>query len=391
MLAAYSDNFAADWGRKARNILEEFGQEYFGQAIDPRTSAANRWNLLNRHGGMITAGVESQFTGMGAHLLILDDPIKNGEEALSENRRDAMWDWWQSTAFTRLEPDGVCVVIMTRWHTDDLVGRLIQQGQEANDRWTVINLPALAGEDDLLGRSPGEALWPERWNQPWLETKRAGMNKYWWECLYQQNPTRSDKVEWGADYFPDSMWIKQDEWPTKFDLKVMMIDPSKGSKDRKGDFSAIVFLGIKNGIGYVDSSIERRPVSEIVRDGLNIYERYKPHCLGIETNQFQELLVPEFNRQHRERSNFHLNIEEVDNRVNKVVRIQRLDPYLRNGELKFLDNPSNHILVNQLKEFPLGSHDDGPDALEGAVRLAIEMTDPMLDDGLGNNLLQRMA
>lgn len=180
ILTSYEASFAASWGRKARNLLEEFGSD-FGVEVATSPSAADNWDIKGRPGGMSTAGAGGAITGKGAHLAIVDDPIKNYEEASSQLIRDKIWDWWQSTLYTRLEPNGVVIVIQTRWHEDDLCGRLIREANDGGEQWRILKLPALL-ED-------GTALWPERYSvERLLQIKRA-VGSYIWEALYQQNPT----------------------------------------------------------------------------------------------------------------------------------------------------------------------------------------------------------
>jgi len=115
--------------------------------------------------------------------------VKNAEEANSPTYRQRIWDWWRSTATTRLEPGAAVVVIMTRWHGDDLAGRILA---EEGERWRVISLPALAEADDPLGRAEGEALWPERYPAEELARIRTTLGSYWWSALYMQRPTAQE-------------------------------------------------------------------------------------------------------------------------------------------------------------------------------------------------------
>ena len=125
ILTSYEADFAASWGRKARDIIEEYGEELFGIQVRQDSSAANRWGIQGYEGGMNTAGAGGPITGKGGNLIIIDDPFKNAEEANSKTIRDKVWEWYKSTLYTRLEPNGVLVIIQTRWHEDDLVGRLL--------------------------------------------------------------------------------------------------------------------------------------------------------------------------------------------------------------------------------------------------------------------------
>lgn len=183
ILSSYGADFAADWGRRVRNTLVQHGDELTAR-ITGDSSAADRWDTTDG-GGMITAGVGGSITGRGADVLMVDDPIKNAEEANSPRHREKVWKWWQSTALTRLEPGGAAVVMQTRWHEDDLTGRIIA---DEGERWETIRLPALAEARDALDRRPGEALWPERYDVDALRSVRQSVGDYVWESLYQQKP-----------------------------------------------------------------------------------------------------------------------------------------------------------------------------------------------------------
>ena len=197
-LASYEADFAATWGRKTRDILEEWGPSIFGVRVRQDTRAANRWDVerwngkrwVFEDGGMFTAGVGGPFIGKGFHLIIVDDPFKNAKEANSQVYRDNVWEWFVSGPVTRLEPGGVIIVIQSRWHEDDLIGRLKkkQAAGETGINWRVLTLPAIAGEDDLIGREPGEALFPERYPVEKLLNIKKDIGEYWFSAQYQQRP-----------------------------------------------------------------------------------------------------------------------------------------------------------------------------------------------------------
>ena len=186
ILCSYGDDYAAEWGRKVRDLIRDNTNRLQIQ-INEASKAADRWDLVGRKGGMKTAGVGGQITGRGAHLFIIDDPVKDAEDANSAVIRDKKWDWWRTTARTRLEPGGAVVLIQTRWHEDDLAGRILRDDDEVGD-WDVINLPALAEEDDPLGRAPGTALCPERYDENALYATRTDIGNQAWSALYQQRP-----------------------------------------------------------------------------------------------------------------------------------------------------------------------------------------------------------
>ena len=160
ILASYESDFAASWGRRVRDVLEQHGQHLFEVSLRADSAAAYRWDLDGYTGGMIAVGVGGAATGRGADLFIIDDPVKSPEEAQSQTMSRRIWDWYRGVARTRLEPGGAMLLIMTRWSEDDLAGRLL--ADRDGEAWEVLNLPALAEDDDPIGRVPGEALWPER-------------------------------------------------------------------------------------------------------------------------------------------------------------------------------------------------------------------------------------
>jgi predicted phage terminase large subunit-like protein len=208
MLASYEAHFAATWGRKARELLEQVGPEIFGVSVSERSAAASAWDIAGHRGGMVTAGVGGPLTGKGAHLLVIDDPVKNAEEAPSEPLRQKAFDWWRSTARTRLERGGAVVIVMTRWHEDDLAGRILAHEAELSsserEGWEVLELPAVAeeGRGDALGRSTGEALCPELgFDSGWAQRTRAAVGGYWWASLYQQRPRPAEGMLFRREHF----------------------------------------------------------------------------------------------------------------------------------------------------------------------------------------------
>jgi predicted phage terminase large subunit-like protein len=373
ILTSYEADFAAGWGRKARDLLEHWGW-LFGVRVHRRSGAANRWDLDGREGGMTAAGVGGPITGRGAHLLVVDDPIKNDEEARSSTFREKQWEWWQSVATTRLRPGALMIVIQTRWHRDDLTGRILRQAEETGQRWRVVKFPALAEEHDVLGRAPGEALWPEVFPKERLEQIRATRTNYYWQAMYQQNPQAEGSVEWPDSFFPPEIWFN--EWPDAWSCKVVALDPSKGTDSKFGDYSAFVMLMASKGTIYVDADLAIRNTAVIAETAVEIQRTFRPDWFGVETNQFQQLLADDLQRLGDQRGVM-MPLFGINNQVNKLVRIRRLTPLLSRGVLRFKGgSPGARLLVEQLRDFPNGDHDDGPDALEMALRLGSELGRP---------------
>lgn len=199
-LVSYAAEFAAMWGRKARDSMTEHGEKYFGMKVRENVAARDAWSVekayrTNRgwewritEGEMVTTGIGGPLTGRGYDIGIIDDPVKNAQEAFSATIRENIWEWFNSTFMTRGEPGAVVIVIMTRWHQDDLVGRLLDNANNGGEQWEVINFPALAGSNDPLGRAEGEALWPERYPAEELEQIKINRGAYWFSAMYQQEP-----------------------------------------------------------------------------------------------------------------------------------------------------------------------------------------------------------
>jgi hypothetical protein len=150
---SYSGSLAMGFSRKVRQLLREpTYKTAFSTRLDPDSQSAEAW-LTTAGGGYVAAGVGGGITGKGAHILVIDDPVKNRDDAESQNNRDSNWDWYTSTAYTRLAPGGGVLVILTRWHDDDLAGRLLKAGTEGGDQWTVVSYPAIAEEDEAVPKS----------------------------------------------------------------------------------------------------------------------------------------------------------------------------------------------------------------------------------------------
>jgi predicted phage terminase large subunit-like protein len=232
-----------------------------------------------------------------------------------------------------------------------------------------------------------ELLWPAEEDLYTLMCMRVEGGRTAFEREKQGAPVNPDLCEWPEDYFAEHIWF--DEWPAHCQVKTVALDPSKGQDSRRGDYSAFVMLGVDaQGLLHVEADLARRPTPQIVADGVEICRRFRPDAFGIETNQFQELLGGEFEAEFRRQNILGVPPWTFDNRVNKQVRIRRLGPYLSRRQLRFkADSAATRLLVAQLREFPTADHDDGPDALEMAIRLAGELLATAgADDGLGSRL-----
>lgn len=202
---SYGDELARKFGASNRAKVQEFGGWIFGIGVSQTQGAKTNWDIANHAGGMISVGVGGSMTGKGADLLIVDDPIKNRQEADSVTYRKGLISEWQSTIYTRLHVGGAVIVILTRWHESDFAASLLNPENGEPEEWDVLSLPCICDDpNDLLGRKPGEALWPEMgYDEEWARRTRLSVGEYTWFSLYQQKPR------------PDSGAIFKREWLTK--------------------------------------------------------------------------------------------------------------------------------------------------------------------------------
>jgi len=230
-------------------------------------------------------------------------------------------------------------------------------------------------------------LWPDEEDLYTLMCMRIEGGRTAFEREKQNAPVNPELCEWPEAYFDDAIWF--DRWPDALVVRTMALDPSKGVDARHGDFSALVMLGVDRcGVVYVDADLARRPTPRMVSDAVAWFGRFQPDRFGVESNQYQELLAGEIEAEFRRRGILGARPAPIENRAAKPVRIRRLGPYLSSRRLRFkAASPGARLLVQQLQDFPIGDHDDGPDALEMALRLAAEMfCGPAARDGLGSRL-----
>jgi predicted phage terminase large subunit-like protein len=220
---------------------------------------------------------------------------------------------------------------------------------------------------------PAKVLWPAHESLYDLMVLRATIGVAAFNSERQNDPQNPELAEWPAEYL-DWPGMFFDAWPTHLDIKTLALDPSKGKDAKHGDYSAYVRLGRDRcGVIYLEADLRRRNAEEIVADGIEHCRVFQPDGFAIETNQFQELLVAPF-LQAAQAQHMTLPIYTIENTVPKVVRIRRLGPYLAQRLVRFKSrSPGTQLLIDQLRDFPHGSFDDGADAAEGALRLAIDL------------------
>jgi hypothetical protein len=200
LAASHTTELAEKWGRRARNLVAQHGAT-LGIRLSDDNRAAGRWELDNG-GEYYAAGVGAAIVGFRADGAVIDDPIRSREDADSEGMRDKIWDWYKSDLLTRLRPGGFVILIQTRWHEDDLAGRIIADMARGGEAWDIVSLPAEAEAGDLLGRAPGEWLWDDAYGYAgFLRQEKATQLPRNWSALYQQRPAPET-----GDYFKEE-WL----------------------------------------------------------------------------------------------------------------------------------------------------------------------------------------
>lgn len=336
----------------------------FGVKVAKDSSAAQRWDIEGRDGGMQTAGVGGPFTGKGAHLLIIDDPVKGYEEAASETWRNKTWEWWLQNAYTRLEPGGAAIVIATRWHEDDLIGRIIADMEGGGEEWRNVCFPAIAEEGDELGRVKGEPLWSGRYDAAALERIKTTLGSHRFSALYQQRPTPAEGGLFKRD------WLKIVE-AAPAGMKTFVRAWDKAASENEGDYTAGVLMGENEGKFYVldmvrgqwsagkrDDNIDNMASVDDSTYGPNVQIWFEQEP-GSGGKQSAEISISRLRgyRAHAEPST-----------GAKEIRAEPLAVQCEAGNVFILKADWNKVLIDELLVFPNGAHDDVVDAAGLAFR-----------------------
>ncbi|MCK9929339.1 terminase family protein [Frankia sp. Mgl5] len=231
VIASYAAGLAEEHGRWIR---DELASGDHGIKLRPGSRAANRLDIDGQDGGLVAVGIGGGLTGKGADLLIIDDPVKDRKDADSPTIRKSTWEWFTDVASTRLHPGAAVVLIQTRWHEDDLGGRIL--AREA-DEWRVLTLPELAErDDDLLGRPRGEPLWPERYDLAADLRTRKSLGGRSWNALYQQRPAAPEGAVFKRAWF---RWCNEADMGT-LGVVAVSVDPAITDGDDADDTGIVV-------------------------------------------------------------------------------------------------------------------------------------------------------
>lgn len=355
IIGAYNQTLADKFSRKVRKIVRERIE------LSTERTAVEDWETA-AGGGLRAVGVGAGITGMGGDLIIIDDPVKNRKEANSLTYRDWVYDWYTDDLYTRQEPGAAIILIMTRWHEDDLAGRI--KNSETGDDWEVISLPALAEEDDPLGRPLGEPLWLSRYDSDELRDRQRTLGRAFWG-LFQQRPqeqeggmfNRSDLRFIAADDMPDDT-----TWVWYFD---------KAATSKGGDYSAGVKMGRTPDKRYIVANVQHGQWDTKERDDLCLglmrmdsdipfYFEQEGGASGKDVTVYQTRIF----------TGYPVSFETVTG--SKEVRAMPLAAQVKANNVYLVRAPWNEGYIGELTAFPNAANDDQVDASSGAFMKVID-------------------
>lgn len=345
ILATHSYELSEKNSRESRSYVQD-DRWPFDCRLAADSTSASRWNT-DAGGGCYGVGVMGSITGRGADMLIIDDPIHDSH---SPGERAAAWQWFTETAVPRLEPQGKILLLGTRFAEDDLFGRVLD-GPDAN-RWTVLNLPAIAEEGDPLGRAVGEALWPEKMPIEELQSQRLTMGSRAFECQFQQNP-----VSFEGNMIKRE-WVRRYKTLPEFESVHMAVDCA-ARVAIENDWSAFVTLGVtKNSVYVIDALRRRVAFPDLQRLALEMFEKHNPSSVYIESASNGIPLIDALKRDTR------MPVKSVTARGSKESRVDGITGIIEAGRLYFPEEADWLVdLERETFGFPNVKHDDLVDAL----------------------------
>ena len=366
LAASHSEDLAERWGRRCRNLIENYHQA-LGINVDIHNRSAGRWQLAPREGveddtpqimgEYLAAGVGSAIAGFRGDLGLIDDPVRGRESVMSEHQRQALWDWYIFDYKPRLKPGAKQAFIMTRWHEDDLAARIL--AAEPGE-WHIIKIPMVAeDEDDVLGRPIGTRLWPE-----WFTDKMvadAQRDPLVWLSLYQQRPTAEQGTYWKREWLHP---VDPRHVPPREQLRII------GGSDyavtaARGDYTVHVVIGLdpQDRPWLLDLWRERATSDVWIEAWCELVLWYKPFQWGEEHGQIISGVGPFIERRQKERNAWTERVTFVS-RNDKGVRAQSMRGHIATHGLWYAsDLPYRAEMEAELLSFPAGKHDDIHDAL----------------------------
>lgn len=385
---SYNSSLAMDFSRKVRDRINDpkYAKLFPNTRLSDSSQSAERWNTSGK-GGYVAAGVRGPITGRGAHIGVIDDPVKDREDAESEVIRQQIKNWYSSTFYTRLAPGGGVLIILTRWHDDDLAGWLIQTMVEAEkeaaesghwpedaDKWEVVSYKAIASEDEAY-RKAGEALHPARYPVKALAKIKRTLLPRDWEALYQQNPV----AEEGA-YFTKDMFRYYTVQPPLSSLRIYAAWDFAIGKKEANDWTVGVVVGVdKDGRIYVLHRYRGRwATNEIVEKIIECQRVWSPLLQGFEEGQIASSFEPFLLKRLNEpalRSLGGIPYEKLKTRGrDKEARARAIQGRMQQGMVYFPEKVDWLVeFMNEFLRFPLGLHDDQVDALSWIGQMLLQL------------------
>ena len=368
VVATYNDDFAKDFGADVRTIMQSSQYRLAFPDAKLKRGGTAKDRLQTGAGGMATfVGVGGTLTGRGAHLLVIDDVIKSYEEARSKSFRDRAWDWFTKVAMTRRMGKKLVIITFTRWHPDDIIGRLTDPENEYYNRRLaekikIINLPAIADSDDPLGREPGEALWPEFYDLQFLEEQRD-LDPLGFEALYQQRPSVADGVLFRREHI---RYYTPETLPPLDELRIFCASDHAVTTKQRSDSTVLLKVGVdrQNNI-YILDCFWKKVTADAAVEAMLAMGGMNPRPLiwWAEKGHISKSIGP-FLRKRMLEEQTHINIVEVTPAGDKEQRAQSIAARMAMGLVWFPRHlPWTEKAVAELLAFPNGLHDDFVDAL----------------------------
>lgn len=399
---SYNLSLAMTFSRRVKQIMDDPAyQSVFKARLDSNNQSTEEWGIAGERGGYVAAGIGGGITGKGAHVLVIDDPVRSAEDADSGDGREKVWEWYMSTAYTRLAPGGGVLVIQTWWHDDDLAGRLQLKMAEALpedddvDMFEVIKYPAIAEHDEYLdpishaiiydepptaGTAPlrlkGEALHPERYDLRKLSRIRSlnkkgdGTDGRWWSALYQQNPVPDDGSYFVKEHF------RRGALPPLARSNVYIAFDFAISEKKQNDYTVgSVGLQDANDVLHIAEVMRFKSGDAffIVESILNLTLRWSNPTLllGFEDGQIYRAIEALLRKRMRERKMYPA-IQILKPITDKMARARALQGRMQQGMVSFnAEGPWYDVVRAEMLRFPAGVHDDCVDSLAWMTTLAV--------------------
>jgi hypothetical protein len=355
--ASYNSEMASDFGRDVRAIVADpsYSKLFPDVSLDPDSRAADRWHTTSG-AAYRAAGVGTAMTGRGADLLIIDDPFKDREEADSELRRGRVWDWYRSTAYTRLSPGGRVILVNTRWHEDDLSGRLLEAQAQGGEAWELLSLPAIDAS--------GEALWPDRYPVERLRNIERTVGPREWSALFQQRPQPDE-----GGYFQRA-WLTS--WTEKPKRLAVYGTSDYAVTDGSGDYTVHRIWGVDTaGRIYRFGGWRGQATSDVwIERQCDLIDEHKPLAWFGEAGVIAKAVEPMLRRRMLERKS-HCRLEWLASIHDKPTRARGFQARASMGEVRFEPGAD----IGEFLMFPAGKHDDDVDCAS-LIGRALDMAHP---------------